>query len=491
MDDHWTSLRDTLYTTTREVVGFQKRQHRDWFDENNNVITDLLYNKHQYLEKALCNDTPENRRLYRAARSHCQRELHRLQNQWWLKQARDIESFAEQHDSKSFFKTVKLVSQRTSSGVSPIDDASGQRLSEKVDILARWKEHFSTLLNQECNADLSVLDDIPHEAVQTELEIPPTSEELEKAMGQLANNKAPGPDGIPVEVLKAGGEPLLKELHTLLPMIWEEERVPQDFKDGHIVTLFKKNCRFTCGNYRGITLLSITGKLYARVILNRIWPTVERHYPEAQCSFRGGRSTNDMMFALRQLIEKCHEQHQQLHLIFVDLVKAFDTVNRPLLWSLLAKIGIPTKIINIIKSFHDGMNAKVSIGGELTDSFEVSSGLRQGCIMAPALFILLFAFVLRKSHQLIPDFGIDIRHKLDGRLFNLRRLKAKSATTMRLSDFLYADDAAHGTTSPESLQDAATALNTTCKEWGLTISKPKTEVMHINCDDPYALMSSN
>ena len=190
------------------------------------------------------------------------------------------------------------------------------------------------------------------------------------------------------------------------------------------------------------------------------------------------------MFALRKLIEKCHEQHQQLHLIFVDLVKAFDTVNRQLFWSLLAKIGIPTKIINIIKSFHDGMNAKVSIGGELKDSFEVSSGLRQGCIMAPALFILVFAFVLRKSHQLIPDFGIDIRHKLDGRLFNLRRLKAKSATTMRLSDFLYADDAAHGTTSPDSLQNAATALNTTCKEWGLITSKPKTEVMHINCDDP-------
>ena len=126
-------------------------------------------------------------------------------------------------------------------------------------------------------------------------------------MKQLAIDRAPGPDSIPAEVLQAGGQPLLTQLHRLLLTIWDEERVPQDFKDGHIVTLFKKNCRFTCGSYRGITLLSITGKLYACVILNRIWPVIEAHYPEEQCSFRGGRSTNDMMFALRQLIEKCRE----------------------------------------------------------------------------------------------------------------------------------------------------------------------------------------
>ena len=58
-----------------------------------------------------------------------------------------------------------------------------------------------------------------------------------------------------------------------------------------------------------------------------------KHYPEAQCSFRGGRSTNNMMFTLCQLIEKCCEQHQQLHIIFVDLVKAFDTINQPLMWT--------------------------------------------------------------------------------------------------------------------------------------------------------------
>ena len=188
-----------------------------------------------------------------------------------------------------------------------------------------------------------------------------------------------------------------------------------------------------------------------------------------------------MMFALRQLLEKCREQHQELHAVFVDLVKAFDTVSRPLMWALLKKIGIPPKVVNIIQSFHNGMEARVLIGGEFTEPFPVTNGLRQGCILAPTLFILLFSFVLRNAHKDIPDFGVDIKHKLDGKLFNL---KAKSIPPTRLDEFLYADDAALATKTCESLQEGVTALNNSCVSWGLTISKPKTEVMHVQCEDP-------
>ena len=84
----------------------------------------------------------------------------------------------------------------------------------------------------------------------------------------------------------------------------------------------------------------------------------------------------------------------------------------------------------------------------------------------------------------MPDFSIKIRHKLDGKLFNIRRLKTKSATTSTLDDFLYANDARLATRTHESLQNGATVLNNTCNEWGLKFSKPKTEVMHVQCEDP-------
>ena len=117
--------------------------------------------------------------------------------------------------------------------------------------------------------------------------------------------------------------------------------------------------RSHCNNYCGIPLLSIIGKAYARVILKRLQLLAERVYPEAQCGFRAGRSTIDMVFSVRQLQEKCREQKKTLYLAFIDLTKAFDLVSRDGLFSLLQKIGCPPKLLSIIISFHLGISGIV------------------------------------------------------------------------------------------------------------------------------------
>ena len=162
-----------------------------------------------------------------------------------------------------------------------------------MDILNRWKKHSCTLLNQPGSADLSVLDSILPADIVEDLEAAPTLEEISKALKQLSSGKAPGPDAIPAEVLKFGGPALLSNLHKLFLTIWESETGPQGFKDGILLKLYKKKNKFDCGNYRGITLLSIVGKLFAKVVLNRIWPSIKAYLSEAQCSFRGGRSKVD------------------------------------------------------------------------------------------------------------------------------------------------------------------------------------------------------
>ena len=113
-------------------------------------------------------------------------------------------------------------------------------------------------------------------------------------------------------------------------------------RDAKIVTLYKnKGDRGDCNNFRGISLLSITGKVFARVVLNRLQKLAEKVYPESQCGFRASRSTIDMVFSVRQLQEKCREQRRPLYLAFIDLTKAFDLVSRTGLFALLQKIGCP------------------------------------------------------------------------------------------------------------------------------------------------------
>ena len=145
--------------------------------------------------------------------------------------------------------------------------------------------------------------------------------------------KAPGKDGIPPELIKIAVGPLADHLLDLLQQCWIEGKVPQDMKDSVIVTIYKnKGDRSDCNNHRGISLMSIVGKCFARVVLMRLQRIAERVYPESQCGFR------DMILSVRQLQELCREQHQPLYLAFIDLTKAFDLVSRDGLFKLLPKI---------------------------------------------------------------------------------------------------------------------------------------------------------
>ena len=102
-------------------------------------------------------------------------------------------------------------------------------------------------------------------------------------------------------------------------------------------------------------------------------------YPQSQSGYRGGRSTIDGIFTLRQLMEKSREQQTSLHNIaFVDFTKAFDSINREMLYLILRKIGCPEKFVAIVKALHTDMKARLLINGELTDKIEYNSGVKQG-----------------------------------------------------------------------------------------------------------------
>ena len=154
----------------------------------------------------------------------------------------------------------------------------------------------------------------------------------------------------------------------------------QDMRDASIITLYKnKGDRSDCNNYRGISVLSIVGKTFARVMLNRLQTLVERVYPEAQCGFRAQRSTIDMIFSLRQLQEKCREQRRPLYIAFTDLTKAFDLVSRSgLFTTLLHRMGCLHKLLRMITSFHEGMKGTVQYDGSSSDPFPIKSGVKQG-----------------------------------------------------------------------------------------------------------------
>ena len=160
-----------------------------------------------------------------------------------------------------------------------------------------------------------------------------------------------------------------------------------------MVTLFKgKGTRSDPNNYRGIFLLEVTGKVFARIIVNRILPVMEERLDPWQFGFRPKRGTLQAISILRRIQEEGRYRNQKVYGIFIDLEKAFDSVPREVLWACLKRFGLTDKILCLIKEFHENFIATVG-----NSNFPMERGVRQGCVMRPSLFNLVFNEVIKTA----------------------------------------------------------------------------------------------
>ena len=171
---------------------------------------------------------------------------------------------------------------------------------------------------------------------------PPSFVEKQAAVNRLKWCKAAGICGIHAELLKAGGNAALVSLHADLCSAWNTGIIPTDWKRGLVVPLWKgKGDRKDCTNYRGVTLLSVPGKVFAQIIIDRVrHHLLENQRPE-QSGLTPKGSTIDRVLALRVLTERRREFRQGLLAPYVDLCKAFDAVNRDALWRISGLRGVP------------------------------------------------------------------------------------------------------------------------------------------------------
>ena len=478
----WNFIRNATHKAALDTFGRKKRDREDWFEANLTTLEPAFAKKREALLEHKARPSARSLAALKKARSDAQRLARQCANEYWTTLADEVQEASDTGNIKKMFKGLKKAFGPSPAKCAPLKSLSGELIHDKNKQLSRWVEHYEALYSTENKVSQFALDSIERLPVLVELDSPPTVEELLKAIDTLSAGKAPGSDGIPPEVIKAGkGSTLIGHLHSLLTLCWTEKKVPQDMRDAKIITLYKnKGDRSDCNNYRGISLLAITGKVFARVILSRLQTLGERVYPESQCGFRANRSTIDMVFSLRQLQEKCREQNRPLYLAFIDLTKAFDLVSRAGLFSLLEKIGCPPTLLEIIVSFHEDMKASVFYDGSLSNSFPIKSGVKQGCVLAPTLFGIFFSMLLQHAFSSSND-GIFLRTRSDGKLFNLARLRAKTLTRrVLIRELLFADDAALASHTEEGLQRLVDAFAEACKEFGLTISLKKTQILTQN-----------
>ena len=404
----------------------------------------------------------------------------------------ELEALYQRRDMRGLYQHLKRstgLSGRQAWGQQFVTDESGVLLRNKDAILKRWRRFFDTLLDSRSpTLDPEVVEQVvqrPATRATRRLAAVPDPEEVEAATKGLGNWKAVGPDLLAAELLKVDGddEPIVREhLRAIFIEVWNGGEMPQEWKDATIKVLYKKGDRSNCSNFRGISLLSHVGKVLAKIITNRLSAFCEANdiLPEEQCGFRPGRSTVCMLFVVRRLQELGRRRRIPLYMCFIDLQKAYDSVDRELLWKVLARAGIPTEMIAVIRKFHVGMRARVRMDdGELSDWFPVTQGLRQGCSMSPLLFNVFFAAPLE---VIITRFSQDEVIMRD--LVYLEEEEAGGGGGTLLDrvrravwGMLYADDAGVVSKSAEGLARMMTIIVEVSREFGLTVSERKTETL--------------
>ena len=155
--------------------------------------------------------------------------------------------------------------------------------------------------------------------------------------------------------------------------------------------------RKDCNNYRGINLLSVPGKVFARLLLNRIRDHLILTQRPEQAGFTPKRSTVDRILGLRVLIERRLEYRWGFIAAYVDFKKAFDSVDRRTLWDLLRRRGIPAGILSLISALYSDTESAIKSGGDISRFFQVKSSVRQGCVLVPTLFNTYIDWVMGET----------------------------------------------------------------------------------------------
>ena len=150
-------------------------------------------------------------------------------------------------------------------------------------------------------------------------------------------------------------------------------------------------------NWRGITLLAVPSKVFCKILLGRIDEVIDNKLREEQAGFRRGRGCIDQIFAIRNIIEQCIEWKMPLYINYIDFKKAFDSVHRETLWKIVRSYGIPMKICNLMQAFYENFECSVILEKSVSEPFTVKSGVRQGCILSPILFLIVIDWVQRQT----------------------------------------------------------------------------------------------
>ena len=303
-----------------------------------------------------------------------------------------------------FWKEIKKLAPNNLPLPTNIDDATG-----KIEIAEMWKDHFKNLLNcvqgKECNNNFSSTIFDPNSMIN--------SGEIEDAINKLAEGKSCGVDGIYAEHLKHCSTNYKNLIARCFTSFLIHGFLPESLMSVVLVPIIKdKSGKINSkDNYRPIAIASTVSKLLEILLLERLsnYLLTTSH----QFGFKAKHSTDACIYVLKEAVDFYVSQKSSVYLCFLDASKAFDRVNHHVLFDKLIKRGVPSYLVRILCYWYSNQKMSVRWGSIMSDSFNVSNGVRQGGILSPYLFNIYMddlSYKLRKKYAGCKIANLIINH---------------------------------------------------------------------------------
>ena len=276
--------------------------------------------------------------------------------------------------------------------------------------------------------------------------------EVSKYIDKIKLSKSPGPDLFYPAHLKNLKMSIVRPLTQIFNKSFENKTVPTDFKLANVTPIFKKGDRQNAGNYRPISLTSIPGKIQETIIRDRLIDYLEANnlIHNSQHGFRRHRSTTTNLIEFYNYIVDIFDNHKSVDVIYLDFKKAFDTVPHKRLIKKLYAHGIRNRVLEWIENWLKDRRQRVVINGVESNWVNVSSGVPQGSVLGPLLFIIYINDLDDTTNCAVSKFADDT--KIGAKILNL-------------------DDRDH-------LQSDVNIINNWAKKWQLSFNVDKCCVMH-------------